>query len=178
MTKQASPVTTVWQGKYLQILSRRNWEFVDRRNIRGIVIVVAVNERNELVLVEQYRPPVDSQVIEMPAGLVGDLPGGDKEPFEVAAQRELFEETGYEAAGMDKLIEGPPAVGISSEQVTFYRARDVRKTGAGGGDASENIRVHEVPLARVRAWLDGMTRQGKLVDPKVYAGLLFAAGNP
>ena len=175
---QASPVTTVWQGKYLQILSRHNWEFVDRRNIRGIVIVVAVNARNELVLVEQYRPPVDSQVIEMPAGLVGDLPGGDKEPFEVAAQRELFEETGYESAGMEKLIEGPPAVGISSELVTFYRARDVRKTGAGGGDASENIRVHEVPLAGVRAWLEGMTRQGKLVDPKVYAGLFFVVGNP
>ena len=56
------------------------------------------------------------------------------------------------------------------------RAEGLIKRGAGGGDASEAITVHEVPLADVSTWLRQQTAAGRLVDIKVYAGLYFAPG--
>ena len=61
----------------------RHWP---RTNATGVVVVVPVTDAGELVLVEQYRPPVQSRVLELPAGLVGDN-GDDKEDFKIAAQR-------------------------------------------------------------------------------------------
>ena len=47
------------------------------------------------------------------------------------------------------------------------------RVGDGGGDASENIVVHEVPLADVEEWLEGQRRAGKGVDLKIWAGMYF-----
>ena len=51
-----------------------------------------------MLLVEQHRPPVNQTVLELPAGLVGDLSNQPLENLEQAAKRELLEETGYHAA--------------------------------------------------------------------------------
>jgi ADP-ribose pyrophosphatase len=71
------------------------------------------------------------------------------------------------------LAGGPVSSGVSSEIITFYKAVDVVKKGAGGGDATESIKVHEVPLREVDLWLYEMGKKGFLVDPKIYAGLYF-----
>ncbi len=55
--------------------------------------------------------------------------------------------------------------------VTFFHARGLRRVGPGGGDATESITVHEVPLAELRGWLAEKERQGAMVDPKLFAGL-------
>ena len=47
------------------------------------------------------------------------------------------------------------------------------KKGAGGGDKTESIKVHEVPLKEADLWLYEMEKKGLLVDPKVYVGLYF-----
>ena len=92
----------------------------------------------------------------------------------MAARRELLEETGYEARLMRALTCGPPSAGMSSEIVTFLLATGLSRTGRGGGDPTEEIEVHAVPLAEVPAWLEQRSDNGALVDPKVYAGLYFA----
>jgi len=97
------------------------------------------------------------------------------EDFEVAARRELLEETGYAADRFEELLRGPSSAGLSDEQLVFYRAHGLRKEGPGGGDASEDIRVHEVPLDSLRSWLDAQRAKGRLVEPKIFAAL-FAAG--
>ena len=51
--------------------------------------IVAVTSDGRLLLVEQFRIPVGKNVIELPAGLVGDLPGQEEESLKLAAQREL-----------------------------------------------------------------------------------------
>jgi ADP-ribose pyrophosphatase len=112
-----------------------------------------------------------ASVIELPAGLAGDVPEDADEPLEAAARRELVEETGYEATNLERLFEGPLSAGMTTEVVTFFRATGLTKTGAGGGDGSESITVHEVPLAEADRWLAGQAAAGKLVDPKVYVGL-------
>ena len=84
---------------------------------------------------------------------------------------ELLEETGYAAQTLTAQFHGPPSAGITSEEVTFFLAHDVERVAEGGGDASEEITVHAVPLADVPGWLDEQARDGKAIDVKVYAGL-------
>jgi len=87
-------VKTVWDGKYLSMKLRGRWEFVQRKNISGIVGIVPITDSNELVLVDQYRAAVGKRVFELPAGLAGDIAGQEDESFKTAADRELLEETG------------------------------------------------------------------------------------
>jgi len=159
------------EAKHLRLLSRRGWEFVERKHITGVVVIVALTPDRRLLLVEQVRPPVDCPVIELPAGLVGDLPGESEESLEEAARRELLEETGYRATRLTRLFHGPLSAGITNEQMTFFFAPDSQHVDAGGGDDSEEITVHAIALDRVPEWLDDQFRQGKAIDPKIYAGL-------
>lgn len=169
--------TVVAQGKHLRLMRVGTWEYVERANISGIVGIIAVTDDGKLLLVEQYRPPVGKNVIELPAGLAGDVRGQEDEGLLAAARRELLEETGYEAAEMILLPSGPVSAGLSTEVVTMVRATKLRKVASGGGDASERITVHEVPLAEVVSLLGQMEASGRLVDLKVYVGLYFARGN-
>ena len=162
------------QGRFLALEKKGQWEYVTRPGIRGAVAMVALTDEGELILVEQFRPPVDSRVIEIPAGLVGDLPGDEDEDFAVAAQRELLEETGYRAACLTRLMAGPPSPGMCAEIVIFYLATGLVREGEGGGDESEDIRVHRVPLGEVPTWLKRQEDGGALVDPKIYLALYFA----
>jgi len=163
----------LYKGKYLDLLSEDNWEFVKRTNCSGIVVIVAVTQDGRALFVEQFRRPVRAQVIEWPAGLVNDKTPHDPESMETAARRELLEETGYEAGTLCLLTEGPVSSGLSAEIITVYQALDVVRKGPGGGDDTESIIVHEVPLQEVDLWLYEMEKKGYLVDPKVYAGLYF-----
>jgi nicotinamidase/pyrazinamidase len=162
------------QGRFLRLVSRAGWESVERVGSSGVVAIVAVTDERELILVEQYRPPIGRNVVELPAGLVGDGAGGATEDERAAAHRELLEETGYAAEHLEYLTEGPSSAGMSSERIVFYRARGLRHTGPGGGDGSEDIRVHLVPLERATEWLRERQRRDVDVDPKVFAGLHFA----
>ena len=162
-----------WEGKHLRVLKSGHWEYVERINATGAVVIAAVTEEGDLILTEQYRPPVSNRVIELPAGLAGDISGNESEELAAAARRELLEETGYEAREIIWLAEGPPSAGLSSEMVTFFRATGLRCVGDGGGDDHEDIQIHKVPLARVQEWLAQRVGQGVLVDPKVYVGLYF-----
>lgn len=169
---------TLAEGRHLRFVERDGWEFVERPGVTGIAVLVAVTPAGGLLLVEQYRPPVDARVLELPAGLCGDEAGREAEPVEEAALRELLEETGWEASSVERLVSGPPSAGISSEVVTYFLASSLVRRSAGGGTAGESIRVHEVPLPDVAGWLAAREREGLLVDPKVWAGLYFAGGSP
>lgn len=168
---------TLHKGKYLQFVERGGWEYIERLNCEGAVVIVALTDKNKLLFVEQYRPPVDKRVIEFPAGLVDDLnqKAGRKnsESYETAAKRELLEETGYQASRIEKIIVGPTSSGSSSSILTMVRAYGLKKIHQGGGDASESIKVHEVPLADVDVWLKKQEHRGCYVGPRIYAGLYY-----
>lgn len=170
-----------YQGRYLGIRERDRWEFATRTNARAVVVLVAITEAEELLLVEQFRIPVRSAVIELPAGLVGDL-DDPEESVLAAAGRELEEETGYRAGRLTPLLSCPSSAGMSDEIVTFLLAEDLRKTGPGGGDDSEDITVHPVPLGQASEWLAQAQRDGRQLDPKIYAALYWleriAQGKP
>jgi ADP-ribose pyrophosphatase len=169
-------IQTLAEGKYLHLLSENGWEYVVRPHSTGVVVIVALTPEGRLVLVEQPRVAVHSQVVELPAGLVGDTAAARGEPLAAAAHRELLEETGYQADRMVELTAGPIAVGIGSEIVTFFHAQGLRRAGPGGGDDTEQIVVHEVALPELPGWLANKRRGGALVDPKLFAGLYLISG--
>ena len=173
MTEEQPEKKSLHQGRFLAMFERGGWEYVDRVGATGVVVILAVTDEDELVLVEQHRVPLGASVIELPAGLAGDLPDSRDEDFREAARRELLEETGYEAESIEFLCEGPPSAGLTSEIQTLLRATGLRKTGPGGGDESEDITVHTIALNVLDDWLGEAAQRGCLIDPKIYAGLYF-----
>ena len=167
----------LWQGKWLRMMRRGHWEYAERTNAGGIsVIIVAATPEDRLLFVEQTRVPIQSRTIEMPAGLVGDFDA--EESLEVAAGRELLEETGWRAGKLEYLMTGPSSAGMSTELMAFIRARDLVREHAGGGDESEDIIVHEIDVADAPRWLAKKMAEGYSIDAKVWAGLYFLERNP
>lgn len=168
-----APVETLYEGRWLSLRKRGRWEYAERTNPGGAVIIVAVTPQDKVLFVEQYRVSILRNTIEMPAGLVGDLPDQADEGVLLAAQRELEEETGYRCQRVEFIHEGPSSSGMSTEMISFVRAWDLEKVGPGGGDDTENIVVHEVPRSEAGAWLFARARDGYSIDPKLFAGLWF-----
>src|ERR1700754_4381308 len=168
-----APVETLFQGRWLSMRRRGRWEYVERNNEGGAVIIVAVTPEDKVLFVEQYRVSILANTIEMPAGLVGDLEAHDTEDAMEAARRELEEETGYRCGRLEFIHSGPSSSGMSTEMIAFVRAYDLEKVGHGGGDETENILVHEVPRAEAGAWLFVRAAEGYSIDPKLFAGLWF-----
>jgi ADP-ribose pyrophosphatase len=112
------------------------------------VNVVAISEAGNIVLVEQYRHAVQHTMLEIPAGHVDpqELP-------EAAVRRELLEETGYGGGTWHELGALHPAASRFNNQVHSYLALDVRKVGEPRREASEDIRVREMPWAEFAAGL-------------------------
>lgn len=163
---------TQYHGRYLSLVQRGTWEFVTRTNAHAVAVLVAVTPDREIVLVEQYRKPVDARVIELPAGLVGDL-GDPDEPVLEAAGRELVEETGFEAEQLELVMECPSSSGMTDEIISFVLARGLKRVGPGGGDDSEDIETHVIPLADADRWLAVQQADGLLLDPKLYTALYW-----
>lgn len=170
-----APVETLHQGRWLSLRKRGRWEYAERNNSGGAVIIVALTPEDKLLFVEQYRVAIQQYTIEMPAGLVGDLAGHTDESVLRAAARELEEETGYRCDRIEFIHRGPSSSGMSTEMITFVRARDLHRVGPGGGDDSENIVVHEVPPDEAGRWLFARAAEGYSIDPKLFAGLWFSS---
>ncbi|MBP82595.1 MAG: DNA mismatch repair protein MutT [Verrucomicrobiales bacterium] len=165
----------IYRGKFLTYRkTSANWEYVTRTNARGAVAILALTDDRQVVLTEQYRPPVGRHVIELPAGLVGDIPLQEEEPLVTAAKRELKEETGYEAKNWTMLSEGTSSAGLTDEFVTLFYATGLTRMTQGGGVGGENIKVHFVHQSDVINWCRDRQSEGKFVDFKIFAALHLA----
>ena len=169
-------IETLFEGQYLRFVRRGHWEYAERTHAGSAVIVIAVTPEDNLLFVEQFRIPMNARTIEMPAGLVGDVDAHDT--LESAARRELLEETGWDAGEVNVVMVGPTSSGMSNEVIAFVRARRLVRVHAGGGDASEDITVHEVPRNEAPRWLAQKMAEGYSMDPKLWAGLWLLERNP
>lgn len=159
-----TPEQTVWEGRFIAAKTRGTWEYVTRARGIGAAVIVAVHD-GEVILVEQYRVPLGANCLELPAGLIGDETEG--EAAELAAIRELEEETGYRAARMVDLGRFCSSPGLTSESFTLLRAEGLTRVGEGGGVEGEDIVVHHVTLAEVPAFMAAKRAEGCEMDAKL-----------
>ena len=162
---------TVFEGDHVLVLEDDGWQFVERKKGKEAVAVLALTDDDRVVLTEQHRKPVGARVIDYPAGLVGDE-DGTEDPAETA-KKELEEETGFACDSVELLAKGPSSPGITSEIVSLYRARGLKKRGEGGGVGGEDIEVHLVPRKELESWLRRKQEEGLLVDLKLWSGFFF-----
>jgi ADP-ribose pyrophosphatase len=129
-----------------------------------------VTDDKEVLLVRQFRPPVNGYVIEFPAGLMSEREDILKE----AAMRELLEETGYSAGNMVYLTEGPLSSGASGEVLSAFFATGLVFRGMGKQDETEDIEVIKIPIGEIYQQLSDLRSAGNLIDLKIF-GLLELA---
>jgi ADP-ribose pyrophosphatase len=138
----------------------------------GAVGIIALNDADEVLLLQQYRHPVGRLLWEPPAGLCDEA----GEPAVDTARRELYEEAHLEAGRWDVLVDYFSSPGLTDEAVRVFLARDVRpSTRAAHVGAHEEVDmpVRWVPLdAAVEAVL-----AGRLHNPVAIAGLLALAAS-
>ena len=133
------------------------------------VAVVAIDEAENVVLLEQYRHPLRRRLWELPAGLM-DVQGESAQP---AAARELGEEAGLAAGTWSLLVDIASSPGFTDEAVRIFLATDLVEIGRQGDvvDEEADLKVVRVPLSvAVQAALDG-----RIVNGSAVAGLLAAS---
>jgi ADP-ribose pyrophosphatase len=142
----------------------------------GAVAVLALDEASRVLMIRQYRHPVGYQLWEIPAGL-RDVDG---EPLLTTAQRELREETGYQAREWHVLLDTFTSPGFSTERVRIFLARGVwpaDDTGYQRKDEEKFLVTSWVPLAEtVRLALAGKLHNGETLNGVLAAHAAQAAG--
>lgn len=166
-----APEEVMWQGRFIVARRRGCWEYVGRARGIHAAVILAVDEDDHVILVEQYRVPMGRISIELPAGLIGDDDSSEGEEAAAAAARELEEETGYRAERMEEIGEFWSSPGMVSESFTLFRAHGLERVGEGGGVGDEDIKVHRVPLAGVAEAIANWRAQGYGMDVKLLAVL-------
>lgn len=136
------------------------------RNQEVVAIVPVLDDGATVLLVRQYRGPVDRYLLEIPAGLC-DVDG--EEPASTA-RRELIEEVGREAEQLDLLAGYYPSAGFSDQYVRLYLATGLTEVPADRqGPEEQDMTVEEFALAD----LDAAIADGTLADSKTLIGLLM-----
>jgi 8-oxo-dGDP phosphatase len=141
----------------------------------GATVILAVDEQERALVVEQYRHPVGMRLVELPAGLL-DVPGED--PL-VAAKRELLEEGAHTADEWTHLLNVYPSPGLSSEIHVLYLATGLHEVPDRGGfqlhHEEADMTVHWVPVDEL---LLGV-REGRITDgPLALAVMAYRLGRP
>ncbi len=134
----------------------------------GSVVIVALDDKGQAILVRQFRKPTGEFLLEATAGTLED--GEDPD---VCARRELEEETGYIAGDMRRIGSFWIAPGFCTEYMYAYVATELRR-GTVNQDDDEDIEVVKVPLNQVsRMIVDGEIRDGKSIAALLMALYLF-----
>ncbi len=126
------------------------------------IAIVAIDADDNILLVKQFRKPVEKELLEIPAG--GIDPG---EGPETAVRRELREETGYLPQRVERLGGFYSAPGYCSEYLYLYLATDL-VPGQLFAEDTEEISLVRVPITQI----PGLVTSGRLSDAKSIAGLL------
>jgi len=146
-----------------EVLTR---EFIDHT---GAVAVMALNDRDELLLMRQYRRPVNKYLMELPAGLL-DVPGEGKLE---CAKRELAEEARLGAASWQELISFHTTPGGNTEMITVFVARDLSENNSGYIATGEEKDMPQswVPIAEAVS----SVLRGEIKSPSAVVGIMAYA---
>jgi len=155
-----------WQVLSREYIHRKRWLTIRQDHVRlpggneigeywvsehpDWVNVVAITRQDEIVLVRQYRHGIEGVHFELPAGVVDAEDTG----AETAARRELREETGYAGGRWSRLMTISANPALQDNRVHCFLAEEVELAGPATHEATEDIRVHVVPVDDVIALID------------------------
>lgn len=131
----------------------------------GAVAVIAITDDNKLVMVEQYRKPLEKVIVEIPAG---KLEKGE-EPA-LCARRELEEETGYDCESLELVSSFYTSPGFADEIIHVYVAKGLtKKENAAGLDEDEFVNVLEITLDEALEYI----KEQRIFDAKTIFGVQY-----
>lgn len=130
----------------------------------GAVAIVALNDREEVILVRQYRQPAGDILLEIPAGKLE--PG--EEPLE-CARRELLEETGLEGGKWEAVLSFYPSPGFCDEVIHLFLAGDLTSAHSSTSDPEEKIIIEPLPIKEAYR----MIESGAIIDGKTIIALQY-----
>lgn len=140
------------------------WDLIDHK---GAAAVVAVREDGKLLMVRQYRNALERETIEIPAGGLN----GREEPTDVAAMRELMEETGYSCDKVELLNTIYTTVAFCNEKIDIYLARGLKNPGDQHLDEDEYVNVEAYSIDELKQ----MIFDRRIQDSKTICGILTYA---
>ena len=157
----------IYEGKMINLVDR---ELPDKKYSKreivehpGSVGIIAITDDGHLVLVKQFRKPVEKTLLEIPAGKIEI----NEEPKETAL-RELYEETGYRAEKIEYLFEFYTSPGFSNEKMYLFLATELIEGNAEPED-DEYIEIEKIKLEN----LIEMILKGEIVDSKTIIGIYY-----
>lgn len=161
--KYRCKIFDVWEEEF----SLPNGKIATQNHIdhKPTVAIIAVNDREEILLIKQYRNAVKQFLLEIPAGTIDR----DAETQVVCAKRELAEETGFQAKTFTKLFEGYLLPGYCNEYMYFFLAENLFPAPLPPDD-DEFIEI--VPASFFQA--KEMLKNGKIIDAKTALGITLA----
>jgi ADP-ribose pyrophosphatase len=158
----------VFEGEYLRFVRKHFeagrgegiWETIERKNIynKGAVVIVALTKEREVVLERNWRVPLESFVIQFPAGL-SDKEG---ESEEEVARRELLEETGYQAEKLIPITPAPLCPALTPTRAIHFFAPEVEFVAKESKEISEEIEVLNVPIEKLGDFLLNLPKDTEL----------------
>ncbi len=140
-----------------------NWDYVCHKKGGGACTVPVLPD-GRILLIRQFRPAIDREALELPAG----AKDASREDPAVTAARELEEETGYRPGKMTKLAHILTAIAWCNESTDIYLAQDLTRVHGQELDEAEEIGLCPLPLED----LCRKVFSGEIQDAKTVAGIM------
>jgi len=160
---------TIYQGRIINLrldkVTLPNGKVTEREIVEhpGAVAIIPLIKPGRIILIRQYRKPVEKILYEIPAGKLNP-----EENQLSCAQRELEEEIGFKAKKITKLISFYPTPGISNEVISIFKAENLEKTGS-YPESDEFIETEEIEIEEAVKKI----KAGEIKDSKTIIGLLL-----